>query len=234
MLNGENDTPADVYDDRGKEKMKIVLVEDDSAFVRAAEILLQKKGYEVLSFYSAETLIDALPQSGIDLFILDINLPKMDGLSLMEVLRPYFESSDFIFISAYDDISHISRAFDLGCEDYLKKPFEMEEMLLRVEKIVKRRTVSGIAVLDEECRYHIEDRLLVIGEDSVELTEKEGQFLELLVKNRGSIVSYDTISEQVWNEPVPHNTIASVVRRLRRKMDGRGIVSVRGRGYRLI
>ena len=213
--------------------MNIVLVEDNTALSFAAATVLKKHGHGVTVFASAEMLIDALPDGAVDLFILDINLPNMDGFALMELLRPYFETGDFIFISSYADMRHISRAFSLGCEDYLKKPFEIGELLLRVDKVARRRSVTGTALLSEHCVFHIDDRQLLIDGMAVGLTQKEGSLLEMLVRNRMHVVSHDAIAERVWGEETSRNTIASVVRRLRKKLGADLIESIREQGYRL-
>lgn len=213
--------------------MRVVLVEDNESLRYAIATVLKKRGFELYEFDAAEALIESLPKGTIDLFILDINLPDMDGLELMEVLRPYFEFSDFIFISSYADMRHISRAFSLGCEDYLKKPFEIEELLLRLERVVQRRSVSGMLPFAENCIYNVDDLELTVDGTAVPLTPKEGKILEMLIRDRGHAVSYDAIAERVWGEAVEQNTIASVVRRLRKKLGNNAIVSIRGQGYRL-
>ncbi len=213
--------------------MNIVVVEDNEALNLAAVLTLKKHGYTAKGFTSGEALIEALPADEVDLFILDIKLPKIGGFELMETLRPYFQTSDFIFISTYDDMIHISRAFQLGCEDYLKKPFDLQELLLRVEKIAKRRRMNGVVTLSETSRFDMGERQLRIGERIVDLTPKESKILELLVRRKGQVVPYSVIAERVWGTPVSHNTIASVIRRLRKKMQNDLITSVREEGYRL-
>ena len=213
--------------------MNIVIVEDNGALNLAAVMTLKKHGYSVKGFTSGEALIEALPKENVDLFILDIKLPQIGGFELMEMLRPYFKGSDFIFISTYDDMVHISRAFQLGCEDYLKKPFDMQELLLRVDKIAERRQMSGLITIDEVRRFDVGERQLRIDDKVVDLTPKESKILELLVRRKGHVVPYNVIAERVWGTSVKHNTIASVVRRLRNKMGNGLILSIREEGYRL-
>ena len=214
--------------------MNIVLVEDNTTLNFAMTLLLRKNDFRVHTFQRGDELIDRLPEGRIDLFILDINLPDMDGFELLEILRPYFESSDFIFISSYTDMARINRAFSLGCEDYVKKPFEVEELLLRVRKVQARRSVFGGIDLGEGCRFNIEDRTLESHDGVVVLTEKESRLLQLLARNRGRLVTYETIGDHIWGESVPQNTIAAVVKRLRGKIRSRSLQTVRERGYRLL
>lgn len=214
--------------------MNIVLVEDNTSLNFSITLLLKKQLYHVHTYMKAEELIERLPDEEVDLFILDINLPDMDGLELMEVLRPYFRKSEFIFISSYTDMERIGRAFDLGCADYLKKPFEVDELLLRVEKVMQRCAFSGTFEIDHGIVFHIDKRMLEVHSQPVDLTEKESRMLMILAHNRGNIVNYDTLSECIWGKSVPQNTIASVMRRLRKKIGTEMIQSVRERGYRLL
>ena len=214
--------------------MTIVIAEDNNALNFAIKLLLEKHGHTVTAFTDGTALIETVGEKHVDLFILDINLPGADGFEIMEALTPYFDKSNFIFISSYTDMERISKAFALGCEDYLKKPFEIEELLIRVQKVASRCVVSGTMVLDEYCSFNVDDRLLEVEGKSIDLTDKENKIMQLLVENRGHIVSYDLLSEYIWDESVPQNTIAAVVRRLRKKMGSELIQSVREQGYRLL
>ncbi len=213
--------------------MIIVIAEDNQALNFAIKLLLEKHGHTVISFTNGTTLIETITLNNVDLFILDINLPGANGFELIEALHPYFKQSNFVFISSSTDMERISRAFSLGCEDYIKKPFEIEELLLRVQKIESRCQISGRVQIDEDCHFNVDERLLEVEGITIDLTEKESKIMQMLVKNRGHIVSYDMLSEQIWQESVPQNTIASVVRRLRKKMGGNAIQSIREQGYRL-
>lgn len=216
--------------------MTIVLVEDDLALNRAMTLLLERNHFRVASFRSGDALIEQLPSGPIDLFILDINLPDpdMDGFGLLEILRPYFENSDFIFISSYTDMVRINKAFSLGCEDYLKKPFDVQELLLRIRRVQDRRSIQGVAIIDDVCRFNIDNRTLEFKGRSVTLTDKESRVLQLLLNHRGHVVTYEMFSELVWGENVHQNTIAAVIKRLREKMQTSLLQTVRKRGYCLL
>lgn len=213
--------------------MNIVIAEDNYALNFAIKLLLEKHGHSVVAFTDGTALIETITMQSVDLFILDINLPGANGFELIEALTPFFQKSNFIFISSYTDMERISKAFALGCEDYIKKPFEIEELLLRVEKVAARSQPSGMIQIDERCQFNVGERLLDIEGELIDLTDKESKILQLLVQSHGHIVSYDMLSEQIWEESVPQNTIASVVRRLRKKMGGGLIQSIREQGYRL-
>lgn len=214
--------------------MNIVLVEDNPILNASITLFLKKKFYYLYSYQKADDLIEALPDDHIDLFILDIDLPDMDGFELMRVLKPHYKKSEFIFISFYTDIEHIGKAFNLGCADYLKKPFEVAELLLRVEKVMNRCSPAGTVVIDGSIRLHTEKRMLELEGVLVDLTEKENKLLKLLLQNRGNVVTYNTLSECVWGKEISQNTMAAVIRRLRKKLGTLEIKSVRDLGYRLL
>lgn len=212
--------------------MNIVVAEDNGALNFAIKLLLESNGHRVTAFESADALIDAIGQQPVDLFVLDINLPDMDGFELLGALKPSFADSDFIFISSYTDIRRISKAFNLGCEDYLKKPFEIEELLLRVKKIESRRTPGGTLTIGTEgYTYDFDKKMLYFRDAPQLLTKKESEVLDLLARNHDRIVTYEMLAEYVWEASVPRNNIAAVVRRLRKKLAHDLIESIREEGY---
>jgi DNA-binding response OmpR family regulator len=213
--------------------MVIVLVEDNDALNFAITLLLKKNGYLTHSFSSADALVENIDTHAVDLFIFDINLPGTDGFELLREVKPFFPNSDYIFISSYIDLEHITKAYALGCEDYLKKPFEIEELLLRITKIERRRNGSGHITLDTtgEYVYKFDTKTLYFHDEPLLLTNKESQVLYFLVKHRGSIVTFESLRERVWEKDVSNNTIVAVVGRLRKKLKNNFIQTIREIGY---
>ncbi|MBD3808422.1 MAG: response regulator transcription factor [Epsilonproteobacteria bacterium] len=211
--------------------MIIVLTEDDKSLNFAIKLLLEKNGHKIYAFENPDDLINTLDDIGkIDLFILDINLPGMDGLELMEHLKLY-KNSNFIIISGYTDISHISHAFNIGCEDYLKKPFEIEELLIRVKKIEKKLYPKSIVSFGDIYSYDFENKILTKNDKQITLTKRESSIIEILLKNIGKVVSLDNLCQNVWQEEVSNNTISATMYRLRNKIDDNIILTFRDVGY---
>ena len=133
-------------------------------------------------------------------------------------------------------MEHISKAYSLGCEDYLKKPFETEELLLKVKKIEKRRYGSGRVALDNagDYSYDFDTKTLYHLDEALLLTNKESQVLYYLIKNRGSVVTFETLATEIWEKDVPNNTIVAVVRRLRKKLESDFIQTIREIGYIIV
>lgn len=140
--------------------MTIAIVEDNEPLNFAIKLLLEKNGHKVFGYKNADELIENVSGIGnIDLFIIDINLPGMNGLELIEHLQLYKQSS-YLIISSYTDIAHISQAFGLGCDDYIKKPFEIEELLIRIAKIDKARYPKHKIEFGDKCTYDFQTKIL--------------------------------------------------------------------------
>jgi len=155
---------------------KILLLEDDTLLLQTLQELLESEGYAVTSVACGNDAIDASYEDSFDLYVFDINVPDMNGLELLESLRNADDNTPAIFISALIDLQSISKAFEIGAEDYLKKPFFPEELLLRVNAKLSRKSVA-IRYRDLEF-------------DSITKTlRKEGK-LSPLVKFRSNFLSF--------------------------------------------
>lgn len=211
--------------------MTIAIVEDNEPLNFAIKLLLEKNGHKVFGYKNADELIENVSSIGnIDLFIIDINLPGMNGLELMEHLQLYKHSS-YLIISSYTDIAHISKAFGLGCDDYIKKPFEIEELLIRIEKIDKARYPKHKVEFGDKCIYDFQTKVLEKNTKKIILSRRENDLIEILLHNRGQVVSLDMLREKVWGEDIPSNTISATVYRLRNKMRDNSILTFRDVGY---
>lgn len=214
--------------------MRIVIVEDDDALRFACKTLLEKNGHKVDDFANAEELYEIIKAIDYDIFILDINLPQKDGFELFEELKPFYKKSDFIFISAYNDIDHILKGFELGAEDYIKKPFDISELMVRIKKIEKRRfqLKSSIIEISEHYKYDISTQTLYYNDEAEVFTKKESQVIYLLVSNINRVVDYETLKDYLWDkDDINNNTLNAIVMRLRKKLQDDFIQSVRSVGY---
>jgi DNA-binding response OmpR family regulator len=211
--------------------MVITIIEDNESLNFAIKLLLEKNGYKVFGYKTADELIDDIVNIGnVDLFIIDIKLPGMNGLELIEHLQLY-KNSSYLIISSYTDIQHISQAFNLGCDDYIKKPFEIEELLIRIEKIEKTRYPQCKIKFSNEFSYDFQTKILEKDMKKIMLSRIETNFIEILLRNKGNVVSLDTIREKVWGEDIPSNTISATIYRIRNKMGNNVILTFRDVGY---
>ena len=213
--------------------MKILLLEDEVMLNESICEYLQSEGHSVESFVDGDNAYENLLQNAYDLLILDINVPGIDGLELLERLHELKLHIPTIYISALVDIEDISRAYDLGCNDYLKKPFHLKELALRLEKVkISSDTPRVHLRLSKNYSYDQEHSTLLFKQENQTLTKKQSQIIDILARNRGRIVDFDQFCEYVWQDSFVDNaTIRAEVNRLKKSLKEDMIVNVRGMGY---
>lgn len=205
--------------------MEIMIVEDDRTIHFGLREHLSAKGYELVSAYTFSEGFQMI-DSSIDLYILDISLPDGSGLDLLTHIRSVSENP-VIFLSAHDDEHTINRGFDGGGDDYITKPFRLNELDRRILSIQKRSNIMRIGDLSID----IKRGKVFIGSDELVLSVIEYQLLLELANQSPTIVSRDVLIQKVWVE-APYNTLSVNIRRLRTKLgDAVTIHSVVNEGY---
>ncbi len=213
--------------------MKIFLLEDEVMLNESIVEYLTLIGHQVTSSLDGSEAMAMLQDQNFDLLILDINVPGTNGLSLLEQLHAKKIHTPAIYISALVDIEDISRAYDLGCYDYLKKPFHLKELALRIDKIKLSNEVPRVHLrLSKNYSYDQEhNHLLFKGEVQV-LSKRQAQIIDLLARNRGRIVDFDQFQNYVWDENFVDNaTIRAEVNRLKKALKEDFIQNIRSQGY---
>ena len=216
--------------------MKILLLEDELMLRRTVEEYLDATGHKVTSFRDGQEALLTLSTESFDLLILDINVPKINGLELVEKLNQMEISTPIIFISAILDIEEISRAFELGAADYLKKPFHLKELGLRIDRIKREHLAKNPhhVILSEHYRYSGEEQQLYYNTTAISLTKRQLQIVTLLCENIDAIVNFDRFRSFVWNdEPVDNATIRAEISRFRKSLKEDFIVNIKGVGYKV-
>ena len=215
--------------------IRILIVEDEVPISRLLETSLTQAGYQCTCAFDGAGCADLLETQRFDLVLLDVMLPGANGFELLPYAREY--GAPVIFITARSDVKDRVRGLKLGAEDYITKPFSIEELLARVEVVLRRghklasRLVSGDITVDTEART-----VLRAGRP-VELTAKEFDLLVLFLKNQGIALYRQTLYERVWQDPFEGDTrtVDLHVQRLRRKLGLEGrLVAVYKVGYRLL
>ena len=216
--------------------MKILLLEDELMLQSSITEYLEGLGHIVVAFSSGLRARETLEQDSFDILILDINVPHLDGFALLEILNAEHIFTPVIFISAKLDIEDISKAFGLGAYDYIKKPFHLKELWLRVDRIARQLESHHRQhiVLSQNYSYDTKKNLLYYYDKPFTLTKKQLLILELLCKNIDINVSFDKFRSFVWNhEPVDNATIRAEISRLRRTLEEDFIQNIKGIGYRI-
>ncbi|NPB08019.1 MAG: response regulator transcription factor [Aquificae bacterium] len=203
---------------------RVLVVEDDRLLADSLVELLRERGYEAESAYSYEEALDKLSEGRYDLYLIDVNLGDGDGIELLKTLRELKDDTPTLIISALTDVGTISRGFSAGAEDYVKKPFDPEELLIRIKARLKE---------EEELSYgdltYKRGRFFLKGEE-LELGEVERCVLLKLLKNRGSVVDRDFLYNCMKN-PSPL-ALRVLISKLKKKT-GLPIKAVKGMGYAL-
>jgi DNA-binding response OmpR family regulator len=210
--------------------MKIFLLEDDYSLNTAIKESLELENHNVESFYDGLQALDSL-SSLYDLYILDINTPTLEGISLIESIKRISKKIKVIMISAIIDIDKIRESYNKGCDDYLKKPFDIEELLLKIKKYDLERSETNIE-LSKNIHYSLIDKKFYINNKNVHLTKNEQAFLHLLILNKNSIVTNSQIEDYVYEgESKTSVAIRSLVKRLRKKLSNNIIETVNQEGF---
>lgn len=213
--------------------MKIFLLEDEIMLNEAIEEYLLDLGHQVITAIDGSKAVEQLKSETFDLLILDINVPGIDGLTLLEQLHELNIHTPAIYISALVDIEDISRAYDLGCYDYLKKPFHLKELALRIEKVRNSTETPRVHLrLSSSYSYDQEHNQLLHKGTVQTLTKRQAQIIDLLARNRGRIVDFDQFQHYVWDDTFVDNaTIRTEINRLKKALKEDFIQNIRAQGY---
>jgi len=213
--------------------MKILLLEDDKLLNDSISKFLTIKGHCVNSFRDGESALDSIINSSYDLLVLDINVPNISGLTLLEILNEGKIQIPVIFISAIIDIDDISRAFDLGCHDYLKKPFHLKELEIRIAKLLQSEYIpSSHLRLSANYSLDMESSVLRFKGEVQILSDRHLKILSLLASNRNRIVDYNLFQEYAWDSlDVEVPTIRAEINRLKKILKEDIIINIRNMGY---
>ena len=213
--------------------MKILLLEDEIMLNESIVEYLEVLGHSVDSYLDGLKAFSSMKEKSYDLLVLDINVPNMDGLTFLENIHELKIQTPAIYISALVDIEDISRAYNLGCFDYLKKPFHLKELALRLDRIVLSNEVPRVHLrLSKNYSYDQEHSTLLFNSVAQTLTKKQSQIIDLLARNRGRVVDFDQFQAYVWDEVIVDNaTIRAEVSRLKKILQEDFIQNVRGMGY---
>jgi DNA-binding response OmpR family regulator len=214
--------------------LKILLLEDEVMLCNTIKEYLSTLGHLVDSFYDGARALEKADE--YDLLILDINVPTMSGLEIIDELNKKEIKVPIIFISAMLDIEKISEAFELGASDYLKKPFHLKELGLRIDRVKREQNslLQKHIILSQHYHYDKDEESLFYNKTVVDLTKKQLQILKLLCENIDKVVNFEKFRSYVWDdEPIDNATIRAEISRFRKTLKEDFIVNIKGVGYRI-
>ena len=216
--------------------IKILLLEDDYLYKISIKEFLEELDFVVDDFENGDEALDAIFENFYDLLLLDIRVPGMDGFSLVEYVRKEKLDVPIIILTSLTDISDLSRGYELGCNDYIRKPFDMIELKFRIEQLIKTsfKTNEDSINLPYSFRFDVKKLLLYKNDTLIDLTQKESELVALLVLNRGFFVSIETLHERIWeNKEISYSDIRMCIKRIREKTGKDFIKTKRFVGYKI-
>ncbi|TQR26688.1 two-component system response regulator [Campylobacter sp. MIT 97-5078] len=215
---------------------KILLLEDDINLSELVEEFLIDEGYEISLVNDAEAALNLAYEKHFDLWILDVKVPLGDGFSLLKELRQAGKNTPAIFLTSLNTASDLKEGFDAGCDDYIRKPFELVELALRVESILKRSFAhknENYEDLGDNYKFSLSSQILYKDDKALTLPSKEIKLLSLLLKHKNRFVSVKQIFEELWDydEEPSELSLRAYVKNLRKILGKDSIINQRGRGY---
>lgn len=220
-------------------KVKIFLLEDDSNLNDTIVDFLELNSYAVDSAFDGEEAADLLYENSYDLLLLDVNVPKMNGFELLREARENGVKAPAIFITSLNSVDDLEEGFESGCDDYIRKPFELKELLIRVETLLKREFFhenKKFIEITEHIQYDIKNNELVVDERHINLGNKEARLLKLFMQHIGEIVSHEVIFQNLWDydEEPSDTSLRTYIKNLRKVIGKDCIESVKKQGYKFI
>ena len=218
----------------GLKTMKILLLEDELMLNSAINEYLTGIGHMVQSFTDGQETVESV-DSSYDLLILDINVPSKSGFEILEELNNKQIFIPTIFITALVDIEDISKGYDLGCREYIKKPFHLEELGIKINQILKKeQTQTSHMKFSENYSYSKENKTLYFNNEPQMLTKKQLEIIHILALNINMIVDFERFRVDIWDgENIDNPTIRAEISRLKKVLKEDFIKNIRGLGYKI-
>lgn len=215
---------------------KILLLEDDYLYRVSIKEFLEELDFHVDDFENGDDAFDAIFDNFYDLLLLDVRVPGMDGFSLVEYIRKEKLDVPIIVLTSLTDIKDLSKGYELGCNDYMRKPFDMIELKFRIEQLIKNnfKTNEDFIELGNFFKFDIKKTILYKNDEAVNLSQKESEVVTLLVLNRSFFISIETLHDRIWeNKDISYSDIRMCIKRIREKTDKDFIKTKRYVGYKI-
>ncbi|TLE02918.1 MULTISPECIES: response regulator transcription factor [Helicobacter] len=217
---------------------KILLLEDDTLLSEMLFDCLKSMGYEVSLCVNAEEALECAYEKNFDLWILDVKVPLGNGFEVLKTLREAGKNTPAVFLTSLACLEDLKEGYVSGCDDYIKKPFDIDELLLRVASLLKRRFFhydDEFLTLDKQkgLQFNLTHKALYRGDEMISLTIKEKELLALLLSHHKNFVSLEQIFDTLWeyNEEPSAIALRVYVKNLRKILGKESIITQKGFGY---
>lgn len=214
--------------------MNILLLEDDAIL---GDILCDylEETHRVVRCFSVAEVNEALGRGRFDLYIFDINVPDGSGIALLQELRGFHDTTPAIIITAYEDTAHLLKSFESGANDFIRKPFDLEELGARIVNLQKRYGLQTSTIaIDDEMTFDPASHELRTAGALKQLSAKESQLLNYLIHHQGRLITVEELLQNLWEyDEIPgETTIRTYIKTLRSLIGKERITNIRGEGYR--
>jgi DNA-binding response OmpR family regulator len=217
--------------------MRVLLLEDDYLYKVSIKEFLEEFNYQVDAFEDGQDALDAIYDKSYTALLLDIRVPTVDGFKILQKIRKDGIKTPVIILTSLTDIEDLSLGYELGCSDYIKKPFELRELKYRLEQIIKRNLFNSqdkFVQLEDSYKFNVLTKQLFKNETEIELSAIEQQLVNFLVKNRGMYQSLDTLQYEVWEgKDISYSDIRMCIKRVRAKTQKEFIKTKKFVGYKI-
>lgn len=220
---------------------KILLVEDDSTLSFIVQDALTREGFDVVCASNGEVGLKLFNESGPDIIVADVMMPKMDGFEMVRHIRLTSPAVPVLFLTARTALDDVVKGFELGANDYIRKPFQILELVVRIKALLKRNShgtaeVTNIVIGD--CSLDFASQRLVVGNETIELTHIEAVIIDELFRHSNEVVEAKTLMYRIWRNDDYNNLnrLHGFIYKLRKylsKSSGLELLNVRGVGYKL-
>ena len=217
-------------------KTKILLLEDDLNLSDTVCDYLEEKGFEVICVYDGEEALSSIYENRFDLLLLDVNVPIKNGFQVLKEIRKDGNNTPAIYITSLNSVDSLEQGYSSGCDDYIRKPFELKELLIRIQTILKREfsQKSEIVNITETITFNSISSELKDADKEIKLNLKELKLLKFFLQHPNELLVHDRIYDYVWDydEEYSDNSLRTYIKNLREILGKDKIVSLKKLGYR--
>ena len=214
----------------------LLILEDNALLIETLEDFLSDKGFTCTLTCNGQEALKVCYERRFDLYLVDVNVPKLSGFDFLKELRMAGDKTPAIFVTSYQDKASVLEGFALGGDDYIKKPFDLDELLMRIKAVLARTlgAEEGIVTINADFVLNIERKRLLYKNTEVDLHLKDFELLTLLVQNSGEVVTKEMIYDVLWSssEEINEGSIRVYINNLKKIFGKESILNIRGIGYR--
>ncbi len=215
---------------------KILILEDDTLFLESLEDFLEEENFVVHTAQDGEEVLELCYENSYDLYLFDINVPKLNGIELLKQIRKNNDNTPTIYLTSYKDKEKLQEGFLSGCDDYLKKPVDLDELLLRINSLLRRsgKILETINLGNELC-FDAKNRRVLKNNEDIFIPAKLIDLLELFIEKRNNVITKEMIISKLWDfdEDYSEGSIRVYINNLKKLIGKDKIKNIKGIGYKV-